>query len=166
MGHPARPGWGIRVLMVLFGTEGVHGFDAGGASCRDESGDGGKSRKDQDRGADCQWVVDSNAVKLARHEAAADECDRYAEGKAESHLPGGGAENEREDVVAVGAESHAQADFAGAARDRVGSDAVQSDGGQHESEQSKQRSEAADEAVLIEISGDLIVESFEIEDGE
>ena len=103
---------------------------------------------------------------MARHEATAEERDRDAEGEAESYLPAGGAENEREDVVAVGAESHAQADFAGAARDRVGSDAVQADGGQHESEQSKQRSEAADEAFLIEISGDLVVESFEIEDRE
>ena len=125
-----------------------------------------KAERTRTAAHDRQRIVDSNAVELARHEAAAEQRDRDADGEAESYLPGGGAENEREDVVAVGAESHAQADFAGAARDRVGSDAVEADGGQHESEQSKQSSEAADEAFLIEVSGDLVVESLEVEDRE
>ncbi len=42
MGHPSR----------LFGAEGVHGFDAGGAASGDEASDRGEGGEDQDRGGD------------------------------------------------------------------------------------------------------------------
>ena len=117
-----------------FSAEGVHGFDAGGAAGGDESGDRGEGGENQDCGADRQWIIDANAIELARHESAAEERNRDADRKAEAYLPRGGTKHQGDYVCAVSAEGHAQADLAGAARDGVSRNAIEAHRGKHERE--------------------------------
>src|SRR5580704_14616529 len=168
--HPwqnSRAGWGTpTACCFLFGAEGVHGFDAGGAPGGDEAGDRGEGGENQDGGGDRQGIVDAYTVELACHETAAQQRDRDADGEAESYLPRRGAEHENDNISAIGAEGHTQADLAGAAGYRVSRNAVEAHGGQNEREQPEQRSQARDKALLIEVSRDLVVERFEVEEGE
>ena len=88
-------------------------------------------------------IISSDAVELTGHQVAAQQRDRDTDGQPESYLPGGGPEHESDNIATVGAESHAHADFAGAAGHGVGSNSIQTDRRQDERQQSEQSGQAA-----------------------
>ena len=86
--------------------------------------------------------------------------------ESDEDLQEGSAEDEADDAGAISAESHADADFAGAALDGVGGDAVEADGGEDEGEDAEEAGHVGDGTLLIEVGVDLLAHGQDIEEGE
>ena len=78
-----------------------------------------------------------------------------SQSEAGENLPKRAAEDHGNNACARGAQSHADTDFAGAAGDEVGHDAVESDGCEDQSENAEEAGEASDKTILVEVAGYL-----------
>src|SRR6516225_9395545 len=107
-----------------------------------------------------------DAVELAGHQTSARQSYRNTDHQAQAELQQRPARHELEDASAVRAQRHANTDLASAPRHRVCRDAVESDTGQDQRQQSEELCEPRDELVLIEVEAKLLPEALHVEHGE
>ena len=100
------------------------------------------------------------------HGAAGGDGEGNSDGEAYRDLQERAAQDKFQNVEAAGAEGHADADFVGAAFDGIGGDAVETDGGENQSEKSEERSELCDHGLLGEVVVNLLGKECEVDDGE
>ena len=119
-----------------------------------------------DGAAEDERVPAFDLVELGRDEAGASDRDGNADEQADDDLGESSAQDEADDIGLVRAEGHADADFAGAALDGVGGDAVEADGGEDEGEDAEESGHLGDGALLIEVGIDLLLQGLNAEEGE
>src|SRR5579875_1992353 len=151
---------------MLFGAESADGVYGGGAHGGEDAGEQGAESECDDRCEEDDRVPLLDVIELRGDEARASDGCGDADGEADEDLGEGPAEDEADDFGSVGAEGHADADFAGAAGDDVGGDSVEADGGEDEREDAEESGHLGDDALLIEAVGDLLVHGVDVEDGE
>ena len=114
----------------LLAAEDGHGLDAADAANGEVAGGGGDDGErgaDEDEGCGIGWPgFVEDAGEQAREAEGCGDSETDAEG-GEDHTA---TEHEVDDAGALGSESHANADFAGALLDVVGDDSVDSDDGE------------------------------------
>ena len=141
----------------LIGSQCVHGLDARSPRLAGMNpAIGRETRQDhEDCSGQRQRIVGAHTVELGRpsgvHPAARPACRSPGQARPANSA----AQHQSDHVAAIRAERHAQADFAGAPRNRIRSDAIEAHRRQHERQQSEQCRQAGDQALLVEIFGDL-----------
>src|ERR1700723_3783898 len=117
---------------ALFGAQGLHGFDFGCASARDEGGSYGGEGEDRDDWKDDGKVGGFSAVEQGGEASTYAEASETAEDEADSDRRDDGGEHKTVDALAGCAEGHADADFLGAGFDRVAESAVDAEQSEQE----------------------------------
>src|SRR5437879_8968295 len=121
-------------LFFAEGDGGVHAGGAAGGEVGGEEDDEGEQRTDDGVGV---WVGWTDAEKEGAHQARDGERGHESDSDADGDEAGALTEDHAKDLERRGTESHANADFAGAARDGIGDDAIHADGGEEESDASE-----------------------------
>ena len=140
----------------LFVAQGDHGVDAHGAAgwdvtCRERD----KSEQDGD-GNDGDRIIGVDTVEhggeVTHHSQRCGDADGGADQRQHNSL----AQDQLQYACGLRAERHANADFARAARNFVGKQAVQSDASENQREQRKESGEARDQTLLKKQTIDLL----------
>jgi hypothetical protein len=114
---------------MLFGAEGLHRFDGGGAACGAESGNK-DSDQEQGRCADIANRVEGrDAEEESAEEAHGDNGAETAGDESDEGGGGAAAKDEAEDASAGGSQSHAESKLAVAFEDGVRHYGIESDQG-------------------------------------
>ena len=106
----------------LLGSQGLHGFEGGGAPRGDETSyDRGDEQQEGDGGEDGEVEL-SDSVEGALHTAADEVGSDEADGEADDRENQAFADDEGDDAAAICAERHAKGSFVRALRYRDGKD--------------------------------------------
>src|SRR6185437_13128334 len=120
------------VSFMLVGSQCMDRIDAGGAARGQVAGDQSRDEDGGGRGGEYERVGWIDAIEQRSHQTGERERSGYAHyesGADERHaLP----RNLHQDLRALRAQRHADADLGGALRDAVGDDAVDADGGERQ----------------------------------
>ena len=100
--------------------------------------------------AERQRIPELHAIQLGREQLAGAHCQRQAEREADEYPTEGAMQHHPDDLPAIGAERHPDADLVRALRDAVGRHAIEADGGEHQRDDAEQSREARHGAFLIE----------------
>ncbi len=152
-------------VSCLLGSQGLHGFDHGGAAAGKEGcdygGDGeGAENRDDDGQISRRGAVEKSAEALADAEA----CD-VAECEAEHDGGDDGSEHEAVDTLTGCSEGHADADLLGAGFDGVAEGAVDAEEREEQSGCAEGYEDAGFEVFGGERVGELRVEGVDAGDG-
>jgi hypothetical protein len=140
----------VGSLPSLLRPKGLHGFDRGGAACRDEAGYDRSEEQQERDGPEDGEVELSDSVEGTLH-ASADEVSSY-----EANCEADAGENqafphdEGDDAAAVCAECHAKGDLVRTLRHREGHDAVDAECGEKKRDGGEADKEDEGEAVVGE----------------
>ena len=126
---------------VLFGAEGGHGINFRRAAGGEPAGEEGDEREERGDGGEGERVVGRDGEKERRKRVGEQERAGEAENESEKGETKTLAEDEAEHIGALGAERHADAEFLGALRNRVGDGAVQTDRGEEKGDSGEKPSE-------------------------
>jgi len=91
----------------------------------------------QERTADRDRIGGADLIKGAHYKPCGDHCGGSANDRAASDHDEAVAKDELPDVTRTSPESHPHADFVGAACDGMGNHAIQTDGGEEDTEQGR-----------------------------
>ena len=117
----------------LFVAQGDDGIDASRASRGDVARGQSNQRQKQRNGGERKRVCSADTVEQCGHEPSDDERSHDSEADAEKRESRPLAKDEAEDVAAIRAKGHADAEFLGALRDAVSDHAVDADAREHQS---------------------------------
>jgi hypothetical protein len=105
-------------------AEGDEWFHAGGASGGDEAGGEADRREESGDSQECDGVSSAHAIELLREDAREPERGERADQNSGANEAQAFAENHSDHIFGLGAESDANPEFVGAARDGVGNHGV------------------------------------------
>ena len=100
---------------------------------------------------------------MGRHRVPRQNGCRNADRQSDPDLHKRALQHQLQNIHPVGAQRHADSDFAGAPLHRICGDAIKSDGRQHQRQQSKQRRQLREHLVLREIAVHLSGKAHEID---
>ena len=110
-----------------------------GAARRQPAGNERDDDEHESYGGKGERVVRGDAEELRAHQAGKPECQHNAEGHTDQSHGCSLTENEAENVTALCAEGHADADFARALADQIRDDAVDADAGKPQRDARRRR---------------------------
>src|SRR5580704_3776980 len=151
---------------LLFCAQGGDGVDGCGALRGDDAGEESADAEGEDREGEDERVPSLDLVELIGNQAGAADGDGDADSESDEDLHEGSAEDEADDVAAICAESHADADLAGAALDGVSGDSIETDSGEDEGKEAEEAGHLCDGALLIEVGVDLLLQGLDVEQNE
>ena len=129
----------------------------------------GEKRADSERGNGSgkdHRIPALNVIKLSGDQTGASDRGRNADEKPDEDLQECSPQNQSNHIASVCAQGHPHANFAGAALDGIGSDAIQSNRSQNECEDAEESGHVRDGALLIESVGNLFLHGPDVQDGQ
>ena len=121
-----------KARAYLLRSEGLHGFDRGGAAGGNEAGDDRGEEQQKCDGSEDGKIELSDSVECALHTAADEVGSDEANGEADACENQAFTDDKGNDTAAVCTERHAQGDLVRALRYGEGHDAVDTECGQEE----------------------------------
>ena len=123
--------------MTLFCAQRFHWINGSSTLRWYDAGDEGAEAQGGDGTGQYQRVPALDLIQLRGEQMTASDRNRNADDEADDDLPKGPAQNQANDVAAVGAQGHAYANLTGAPLYRICRDPVETHGGKQEREQAK-----------------------------
>ena len=124
----------------------MHGVDGGGTAGGDVAGGQGDEDEHEGGGGVSEGICGFDAVDVIGHDAAEGDSGEQTDGDADEGNAQAFPQNLAKYSEAIGAESHADGEFVGAAADGVGHDSEDADGGEEESQGGEDPHESHGEA--------------------